>query len=171
LFPGAHSLIVIRAFRLLRIARIFKLARYTMEENVLLQALRSSAAKVIVFLQTVIILAVVLGSAIYLLEGGEAGFTSIPQSIYWAVVTVTTVGYGDVVPRTVAGKVIAAAAMIIGYSIIAVPTGIVSAELVHATRRPISTRSCPSCTSEGHMPAARFCRDCGAELAPSEPSS
>ena len=117
-------------------------------------------------LGTVLVLVVILGSAMFLLEGPEHGFDSIPHSMYWAIVTMTTVGYGDLVPETTAGRFLAAAVMILGYSIIAVPTGIVTAELTQIGKRPVTTRSCPSCTSEGHLPSARFCRDCGVELPP-----
>jgi voltage-gated potassium channel len=167
LLPGTQSLLVIRALRLLRVFRVFKLAHYLVEANVLLTALRSSAPKVIVFLGTVLVLVVIMGSSIYLIEGEASGFTSIPRSMYWAIVTMTTVGYGDIAPQTVIGQILASVIMIMGYSIIAVPTGIVSAELVGITRRPVTTRVCPSCLTEGHATDARFCRDCGAELASS----
>jgi voltage-gated potassium channel len=166
LLPGAESLIVIRTLRLLRIFRVLKLARYLGELSILTYALRSSRRKVTVFLGTVLCLATILGALMYLLEGPKHGFTSIPRAMYWAIVTVTTVGYGDIAPQTVPGQVVAAIAMILGYSIIAVPTGIVSAELVEAARKPPNTRTCPNCLSEGHLPVARYCRDCGAELRP-----
>jgi voltage-gated potassium channel len=166
LLPGAQSLLVIRALRLLRAFRIFKLATYLSEANVLVGALQASRRKVGVFLSTVLIIALIVGSTMYLIEGPEHGFTSIPRAMYWAIVTVTTVGYGDIAPHTVAGQVVASILMIIGYCIIAVPTGIVSAELIHA-REPVTTRSCPSCLSEGHQHFARFCRDCGQPLAES----
>jgi len=163
LLPGSQSLIVIRALRLLRIFRVFKLARYLGGANLLLDALRASAAKVIVFLTTLLILVTIIGAIMYLVEGEGSGFTSIPVSIYWAIVTMTTVGYGDLTPQTVLGQILSAIAMIAGYSIIAVPTGIVSAEIVHATRP--TTRVCPACLTEGHEAAARFCKNCGIELA------
>ena len=169
LLPGSQSLLVIRALRLLRIFRIFKVARYLTETNMLVTALRSSLPKVIVFMGTLLIGIVIMGSAMYLIEGEAGGFTSIPVSMYWAVVTMTTVGYGDIAPVTAPGKVVAAIAMLLGYSIIAVPTGIVSAELVRASRRPHNTRVCNDCFSEGHDEGARFCRDCGAELEVPEP--
>lgn len=164
--PGAESLMVIRTLRLLRIFRVLKLARYLGELSILTHALRSSRRKVTVFLGTVLIIATILGALMYLIEGPKHGFTSIPRAMYWAIVTVTTVGYGDIAPQTVPGQVLAAVAMILGYSIIAVPTGIVSAELVEASRRPENTRTCPGCLTEGHLPVARYCRDCGAELRP-----
>jgi voltage-gated potassium channel len=166
LLPGSQSLLVIRALRLLRIFRVFKLAHYLGQANVLATALRSSGPKVIVFMGTVLILIVITGSAMYLVEGPEHGFTSIPRSMYWAIVTMTTVGYGDLAPETPLGQVLAALVMLMGYSIIAVPTGIVSAELVQAGRGPITTRACPTCASEGHELTADYCKDCGAALVP-----
>jgi len=163
--PGSQSLLTIRALRLLRVFRVFKLARFLGQANMLTHALRSSRHKVVVFLGTVFVLVVILGSAMYLIEGAAAGFTSIPQSVYWAIVTLTTVGYGDIAPQTPVGKMLAAAAMILGYSIIAVPTGIVTAELVQAEREAVpSTRSCPACLSSGHTRRARYCCDCGEPL-------
>jgi voltage-gated potassium channel len=165
LLPGAHSLLVIRSLRLLRVFRVFKLGRFLTEQNLLLTSLRMSRARVLVFLASVLILNLVLGSAMYLIEGPPSGFTSIPISVYWAIVTMTTVGYGDIAPVTPLGQTLAAFVMILGYSIIAVPTGIITAGIVEAARAPITTRSCPHCTSEGHLPASRFCRDCGELLA------
>ena len=163
LIPGTQSLLVIRAFRLLRVFRVFKLGSFLKEAQILKAALRSSGRKIFVFLGTISILVLVLGSLMYLIEGEEAGFTSIPRSVYWAIVTMTTVGYGDITPQSIPGQMLAAVAMILGYSIIAVPTGIVTAQLVqHATA--VTTRTCPSCVSEGHLWSARFCRDCGAPL-------
>jgi voltage-gated potassium channel len=164
LMPGSESLLVIRALRLLRIFRVFKLARYLGEANVLVAALRASIPKVIVFVGTVLILVVIMGATMYLVEGPAHGFTSIPRAMYWAVVTMTTVGYGDITPQTVPGQLLSALAMLTGYSIIAVPTGIVSAEIVHATRRPPTTRVCSRCLSEGHALGARYCDHCGAAL-------
>jgi len=164
LLPGAQSLLVIRSLRLLRVFRVLKLARFVANANMLMTALRSSRHKVIVFLGTVFILVVILGSAMYLIEGPERGFTSIPESVYWAIVTLTTVGYGDVTPHTVLGRVLASVVMMLGYAIIAVPTGIVTVEMSSAFRRPVSTQACPQCAAEGHAPDARFCRRCGASL-------
>ena len=166
LIPGAQSLLVIRALRLLRIFRVFKLGRFLGEANLLSGAMRSSRHKVIIFLGTVLILVTILGAAMYLIEGEEHGFTSIPLSVYWAIVTMTTVGYGDIAPHTVPGQILASLVMILGYSIIAVPTGIVTAELVDAAyhSRAPTTRTCPHCMSEGHEIDASFCKDCGQSL-------
>jgi voltage-gated potassium channel len=166
LLPGAQSMAVIRGLRLLRIFRVFKLGQFLGEASVLRQALSSSRHKITVFLGTIVILVTILGSAMYLIEGEESGFTSIPAAIYWSIVTMTTVGYGDMAPITVSGKVLASIVMILGYSIIAVPTGIVTAEIVEgaAAARRITTRSCPSCLSEGHDRDASYCKDCGASL-------
>jgi voltage-gated potassium channel len=165
LIPGAQSLLIIRSLRLLRIFRIFKLGRFLGEADVLMSALRTSRHKIIVFLGTVLILLTIFGSAMYLIEGGENGFTSIPRSIYWAVVTMTTVGYGDIAPQTIPGQILASAVMILGYSILAVPTGIVTAEIVDAVvRGPITTRGCPECMTMGHLNDANYCKDCGAGL-------
>ncbi len=166
LVPGAESLLVIRGLRLLRVFRVFKLARFLGQASLLGRALYNSRHKVIVFLGTVLILVTILGAAMYLIEGEEHGFTSVPTSVYWAIVTMTTVGYGDITPQTVPGKSLAAMVMILGYSIIAVPTGIITAEIVEtAVGGKITTRGCPECLSEGHLEASRFCRDCGAPLA------
>lgn len=164
LLPGAHSLLVIRALRLLRIFRVFKLGRFLGEQNLLMISLRRSRAKILVFMATVLILDLILGSGMYLIEGEASGFTSIPVSMYWAIVTMTTVGYGDIAPATPLGQALAAVVMIIGYSIIAVPTGIITAGIVEASRMPVTTRSCAHCTSEGHLPDARYCKDCGERL-------
>jgi len=171
LFPGAHSMMVIRVLRLLRIARVFKLGRFLSEGAVLRRAIWSSREKVIVFISSVFLLVIILGSAMYLIEGEEHGFTSIPVGVYWAIVTMTTVGYGDIAPQTALGKLLAAGVMILGYGIIAVPTGIVTAEIVEsvAQNRSITTRSCPSCLSEGHQYDSRYCKDCGASLVPPTP--
>jgi voltage-gated potassium channel len=162
--PGTHSLLVIRAVRLLRVFRIFKLAQFLGEANVLAEALRSSRHKVIVFLGTVMVMVVIFGAAMFVIEGKDSGFTSIPKSMYWAIVTMTTVGYGELTPQTVVGQFLAAMIMITGYGIIAIPTGIVTAEIVSLGRASITTRNCPNCLSEGHLNASKFCRDCGAGL-------
>jgi len=159
------SILVIRILRLLRVFRVLKLGRYVSESQVLMTAIKNSRAKITVFLFTVMTLVVVIGAAMYLIEGPENGFTSIPRAMYWAIVTLTTVGYGDVTPSTVAGQMLSSALMILGYGLIAIPTGIVTAELTSVTPpRVITTRTCPACLSEGHSVSARFCCDCGEEL-------
>jgi voltage-gated potassium channel len=163
LFPGAQGLTVIRILRLLRVFRVLKLARFLGEANILTQALHASRHKVIVFLGTVLCIVVIMGSAMYLIEGAEGGFTSIPRGMYWAIVTMTTVGYGDIAPQSVPGQMLASVLMVMGYAIIAVPTGIVSSELIQAVRNP-TTRVCSHCTEEGHTWHAKFCRECGEEL-------
>ena len=162
--PGAQALIVIRAFRVIRLFRIFKLASHMRQARVLSTALRMARPKIVVFLLGMLAIVVTLGSVMYLVEGAEQGFTSIPRSVYWAVVTVTTVGYGDVVPRTAIGQVVASFAMILGYAIIAVPTGIVSSDLMQASRQVSSGQACPSCGIEGHDFDAVHCKRCGARL-------
>lgn len=164
LIPGAQSLLVVRLLRLLRVFRVLKLAEYLRESRTLGQALRASRRKILVFLLTVTTIVVIVGSLMYVIEGAEHGFTSIPLSIYWAVVTLTTVGYGDLAPATTLGRMLAAALMLTGYGIIAVPTGIVTAELTRAGAHPISTQSCPACGAEGHDHDAVYCRRCGAPL-------
>ncbi len=161
-FPGAQSLLVIRSLRLLRIFRIFKLARFVGESQNLMLALRSSQHKIIVFLVTVLTTVIIAGTLMYLVEGPEHGFTSIPRSIYWAIVTMTTVGYGDIAPQTTLGQTLASVIMIMGYGIIAVPTGIVSAEMVQMkSREKITTQVCMHCLKEGHDADAVFCKYCG----------
>jgi len=160
----AAPLLVVRVFRLLRVFRIFKLGRFLAEAGALLHALRESRQKITVFLTTVLVIVVVAGAVMHLVEGADNGFTSIPQSMYWAVVTMTTVGYGDIAPQTELGKLIAALIMVVGYSLIIVPTGILSAELAQADVRPVSTQACPTCSLEGHDPDARHCKHCGAAL-------
>lgn len=170
-FVGAQSLLAIRALRLLRIFRILKLSRYLGEASVLTTALRASRFKITVFLCTVLTLVVIIGSVMYLVEGAHNGFTSIPISIYWAIVTLTTVGYGDISPKTPLGQVISSALMIIGYGVIAVPTGIVTAELGRASRQDEAVRqealkppSCEVCGNSNNDSDAKFCKICGAEL-------
>jgi len=164
LFPGSQTLLVIRALRLLRIFRILKLGRYLSEAAALRGALAESRAKITVFLATVLVTVAILGTAVYLVEGPAHGFTSIPISMYWAIVTMTTVGYGDISPKTPLGQVLASVLMVLGYSLIIVPTGIVSAELSTRYARPISTQACPECSREGHDSDARHCKFCGARL-------
>lgn len=162
--PGSHYLLVVRILRLLRIFRILKLAEHLSEADVLMRALRASRRKISVFLLTVLTMVVIIGTLLYVIEGEENGFTSIPVGIYWAVVTLTTVGYGDISPKTPAGQTLAALVMIIGYGIIAVPTGIVTVEIAQAARKPVSTQACPECSAEGHDADAVHCKYCGARL-------
>ena len=163
--PGAHSALVIRALRLIRIFRVFKLSRYLTEAQTLLIALRETRVRITVFLVVVLTLLLIIGSAMYLIEGGpETQFDSIPRSVYWAIVTMTTVGYGDIAPQTVVGQTLAAGVMILGYAIIIVPIGVFSAEIVSARKREVSTQACPGCAAEGHDADAVYCKYCGAKL-------
>lgn len=161
---GAPSLLIIRTLQLLRIFRVLKLVQFLGEARLLREALRASSRKIIVFLGAVVTLVIIVGSMMYIIEGEESGFTSIPQSVYWAIVTMTTVGYGDVAPATVLGKILASAVMITGYGIIAVPTGIVTSELANLWKEAVSTRTCPQCATEGHDPDATYCKHCGSRL-------
>jgi voltage-gated potassium channel len=160
---GTQSLIVIRALRLLRVFRILKLAQFVGEARQLQAALAASLRKITVFLVTVLNLVLIVGALMYLIEGEENGFASIPDSIYWAIVTLTTVGYGDIAPQTVLGKALASTVMILGYGIIAVPTGIVTVELA-GVHRHVSTQACRECSSEGHDTDALHCKYCGGKL-------
>jgi voltage-gated potassium channel len=162
--PGTHYLLVIRILRLLRVFRIFKLTGYLSEAHIIGSALLASRKKISVFLLTVMTLVVIIGALIYVVEGEENGFANIPVSVYWAIVTLTTVGYGDLSPQTPFGKMLAAVVMVGGYGIIAVPTGIVTVEFSQAMKKNISTEACPVCSSEGHDPDARHCKYCGAKL-------
>lgn len=165
LVPGAQSFLVIRALRLLRVFRILKLAHFLGEANLLGRAMRASSRKITVFLVTVITLVLIIGAIMYLVEGPESGFTSIPTSMYWAVVTMTTVGYGDIAPQTVLGQLLASMVMITGYGIIAVPTGIVTVEMAEAFRQGARERRvCEACGLAGHDEDARYCKRCGQEL-------
>lgn len=161
--PGSEYLLVVRILRILRIFRVLKLVQYMAEALLLMKALRASGRKITVFLFTVITLVIILGSLMYLIEGSQNGFTSIPRSIYWAIVTLTTVGYGDISPQTSIGQVLAAFIMILGYSIIAVPTGIVTVELSRVSGKQ-ATRSCKACSVQGHDNDAVFCKYCGAKF-------
>ena len=168
IFPAAHFFTVVRSIRLIRVFRVFKLSHYLRGAHTMQIALRSSRPKIVVFLLSVMILVIVLGTLMYIIEGSSdtKGFDNIPNSIYWAIVTLTTVGYGDVFPATAFGKVVASFIMILGYGIIAVPTGIVTAEFSRKKREKVSTQACPDCTTEGHEVDAKFCKKCGAELNP-----
>lgn len=170
LLPGAQALLVVRVLRVVRVFRILKLTEYLRESRTLNDALWASRRKIGVFLVVVLTLLVIIGSLIYLIEGGENGFTDIPTSIYWAVVTLTTVGYGDISPKTPLGRVLAGTVMILGYGIIAVPTGIVTAELTRSGTAGRSTsKRCTACQADGHDSDARFCKYCGAGLSESGP--
>ena len=164
-FAGQHFL-TLRALRLLRVFRILKLARYLREARTLRRALIQSRPKITVFLFAVLMVTIIMGTLMYLLESEEAGFTSIPRSIYWAIVTLTTVGYGDIAPQTPIGQALASMIMITGYAIIAVPTGIVTAEISNASRKKVSTntQACMECGKEGHEDDAIHCKYCGAKL-------
>jgi voltage-gated potassium channel len=167
LVPEAYALLDIRILRLLRIFRIFKLTQYVAEYTMLGRALKASARKILVFLATVLMAVLIFGTILYVVEGPANGFTSIPTAMYWAIVTMTTVGYGDITPQTSLGKMIASFMMLLGWGILAVPTGIVTAEMtsLRIGRRP-TTRTCPACLTEGHEPEAKFCDNCGAKLPP-----
>ena len=165
LAPDTRFFLVIRILRLLRIFRVLKLARYLSESTVLIHALKASRVKIVVFMYTVLTLVVIIGSTMYVVEGSDHGFTSIPRSVYWSIVTLTTVGYGDISPQTSLGQFLASIVMILGYAIIAVPTGIVTSELTRLNiHDPISTQSCPSCSLEGHDADAKHCKYCGTLL-------
>ena len=169
LFAGSRYLLAIRTLRLLRVFRIFKLGRFVGEGEFIVAALKASRFKILVFLTAVFTLAVVVGTLMYVVEGAQNGFTSIPKSIYWAIVTVTTVGYGDISPRTVPGQTLASLLMILGYAIIAVPTGIVSAQMaMPAAATPPTAQfkqaACPKCQATGHRPEASFCWQCGSKV-------
>ncbi|RZL04830.1 MAG: ion transporter [Pedobacter sp.] len=162
LFMGTQYLVVIRAFRLLRVFRILKLSRFMYEGNILKSALKASMYKIVVFLASVITLVTIIGTLMYIIEGDNSGFTSIPMSIYWAIVTITTVGYGDIAPQSPSGQFLASILMIIGYGIIAVPTGIVSVEMARATEE--AKRRCPACHFPVHSSKDNFCANCGKPL-------
>ena len=165
IFIGAQSLLAFRALRLLRVFRIFKLGEFLSEINFLTQALKNSFRKISIFLLTVLTITVILGSIMYLVEQRENGFSNIPESIYWAIVTITTVGYGDISPITPMGKFVASVVMLIGYAIIAVPTGIITHDIaVAAKAKKEMPESCPSCSLEGHDADALFCKHCGSSL-------
>lgn len=161
---GAQSLLVIRALRLLRVFRILKLTHFVGEARMLRAAMGASMRKIVVFLGVVATVVLIAGATMYVIEGEAHGFTSIPLAVYWAIVTMTTVGYGDVVPQTVAGRVLASVLMIMGYGIIAVPTGIVTVELSAAARNATNTQACPTCGKQEHANDARYCDRCGGKL-------
>jgi voltage-gated potassium channel len=162
--PGMQSLMVIRALRFLRIFRVLKLARHLREARLLARAVWETRQKITVFTVAVMTLVMIVGAVMYLIEGEENGFDSVPRGMYWAIVTLTTVGYGDISPQTTLGQLFASLVMICGYAIIAVPTGIVTVALSQASSQPISTQVCPECASEGHDADAEYCKYCGAKL-------
>lgn len=162
--PGAQALLVVRAIRMLRIFRILKLARFLKEATTLSNALRASSRKILVFMLSIGTMVIIIGSIMFVVEGPSHGFTSIPRSMYWAVVTLTTVGYGDIAPQTPLGQTIASFVMILGYGIIAVPTGIFTAELAFARAAHLKNVACPECSRSDHMSDALFCRACGSHL-------
>ncbi|HEY0287634.1 MAG TPA: ion transporter [Pseudomonas sp.] len=165
-YANAQYLMIVRVVRMLRIFRVLKLSPYLKQANYLLSALRGSRQKITVFLLTVSTLVTVFGTLMYVIEGPEHGFSSIPTGIYWAIVTLTTVGFGDIVPKTPLGQVLSSLVMIMGYSIIAVPTGIFTAELSNAMRGTQLLHDCPVCSKDSHEPAAAFCSRCGNALFP-----
>jgi voltage-gated potassium channel len=169
-FPGLHALIDVRVLRLLRVFRVFKLTAYVAEYQSLGRALAASGRKILVFLTAVMMLVLVMGTVMYVVEGRENGYTSIPTSIYWAISTVTTVGFGDITPKTDLGRLISSFMMLLGWGILAVPTGIVTAEMAahrrleQAGAHAVTTRTCHECLTEGHAPDANYCFHCGARL-------
>jgi voltage-gated potassium channel len=164
-FPAGRVLLIIRVLRMLRVFRVLKLTRYLIEGSMLVEALKASRVKISVFLYAVLTVAVIIGSLMYVIEGEPAGFTSIPVSIYWAIVTLTTVGFGDITPQTPLGQALSAVVMILGYGMIAVPTGIVSVELAREFERAtVSTQACQHCSLDGHDIDAKYCKHCGAPL-------
>ncbi len=172
ILAGSQVLLAVRVFRMLRIFRILKLVKFLGEASQLSRALKASRAKIAVFIYVVLILSVIMGTIMYLIESDEAGFTSIPRSIYWTIVTLTTVGYGDIAPQTDIGQFIATIIMILGYGIIAVPTGIVTVEFTKEGQGSVkedtivhlNTQSCPTCSAEGHRDNATHCYNCGSTL-------
>jgi voltage-gated potassium channel len=165
IFSGGQSLLIVRVFRLLRIFRVLKLRHYLSEAQVLEDALRGSRLKITVFVAAVASISIVMGALMYLIEGPSAGFTSIPRGVYWAIVTMTTVGYGNIAPITPVGQLAASCLMILGYAIIAVPTGIVSVAIAQKMQNyTVSTQACLQCGSEGHAIDAQHCKHCGANL-------
>lgn len=163
--PGTQIFLILRVLRLLRLFRVFKMVRYVREAKLLVLALKASRPKITVFLFSVLAVVTIVGGAMYMVEGqSNPAFSNIPEGIYWAIVTVTTVGFGDVVPTSFFGKIMASMLMIFGYGMIAVPTGIISVELARTTRQEVSTQACQSCSKGGHDPDAVFCKFCGTRL-------
>lgn len=167
LLPEVHALIDVRVLRLLRVFRIFKLSAYVVEYRSLGHALRTSRRKITVFITGVLMIVLVMGTLMYVVEGPENGFTSIPTAVYWAITTMTTVGFGDITPRTELGRFISSVMMLLGWGTLAVPTGIVTAEMASQRLAPMrtpTTRTCHECLTEGHLPEAVYCFHCGAQL-------
>ncbi|PHM20599.1 MAG: ion transporter [Curvibacter sp. PD_MW3] len=172
LVPEIHVLIDVRVLRLLRVFRIFKLTAYFSEYQALGQALSASRRKILVFISVVLMIVLVMGTVMYVVEGPVNGFTSIPTAVYWAITTMTTVGFGDITPKTELGRLISSAMMLLGWGTLAVPTGIVTAEMTaQRMTRGAVTRTCPECLSEGHSLEARYCLHCGASLATASPGT
>lgn len=163
-YSGASMLLVMRLVRVLRLFRVLKLLAYVAEANFLLASLYASRRKILVFLSAVLVAATVFGALLYAVEGPANGFTSIPKAVYWAVITITTVGYGDVVPHTPIGQAIATLAMLVGYSVLAVPTGILTSEMLLQMQKRQTDRHCPGCAASGHELDAEYCRHCGTRL-------
>ena len=163
---GGHSLVALRALRLLRVFRILKLVRFIGESNNFIRALKASRVRIAVFVSFILILCTILGTIMYLIEDDASGFTSIPESVYWAIVTLTTVGYGDIAPQEPLGQLIASLVMILGYAIIVIPTGIITSEIVKDSIKNVhtNTQSCTNCLTENHMDKAEFCYNCGEKL-------
>lgn len=164
ILPAGKYFLVLRVLRILRVFRVLKLAQFIKEANLLLKALKNSSRKIVVFLLAVFTIVTIFGSMMYVIEGEENGFTSIPRSIYWAIVTLTTVGYGDISPKTNLGQMVAAVTMVLGYGIIAVPTGFVTVEMSRLMSRRDSDRACPGCDNITHDKDAKFCKQCGTGL-------
>lgn len=161
---GTSSFLVIRILRLMRVFRVLKLIGFSKEASVLKNALKASRQKISVFLMAVMSIVVIVGTLMYIIEGPENGFKNIPLSIYWAIVTITTVGYGDISPESPIGQTIASLMMILGYAILAVPTGIITGEIANSSTTHSNTRSCPNCSREGHSDDAKYCKYCGHDL-------
>lgn len=164
LVEGTEALMVIRSVRFLRIFRVLKLSRYMLGADILGEALRNSRPKITVFLTSILTIVIIMGGLMYVIEPDDAGFNSIPRSIYWAIITITTVGYGDIAPVTPLGQGLAALIMLFGYAIIAVPTGIVSSEITALKKDHQKPQACPQCGETGHPKEARYCWQCGEEL-------
>ena len=164
LFVGVNALLIIRSIRLLRVFRVLKLTRYIKESRLLINAIRASGRKILIFLILIFILTIILGTIMYIIEGEKSGFSSIPQSMYWAIVTLTTVGYGDIYPVTWLGQFVASVVMVFGYAIIAVPTGIITVSLSQEILNSSNTQACQGCGKEGHRDGAEYCFSCGYRL-------